>query len=90
MFDTSKYYTYAKNLEKIKIATYIIYGIIGFLIGGTITATTKSGMYTVLGILIGLVIAYIRTINIKIRIQKMYWEIDMYSKMNKVSNELNK
>lgn len=78
IFDQEKYYKYTKTLEKYVIAIYVIsilisisigqfYGFIGIIISG----------------LIGFFIASIYTIMIKIKIQKMNWEIEIYNIIKK-------
>lgn len=84
MFSVSKYYEYIKSLERTKIILYVIYGILGSIIGGLITAASGNGLTTLIGIGLGLLIANNQTLGIKIKIQKMYWEIEMYNKMNKI------
>jgi len=91
MFNISKYYELIKRIKRNKITIYTIYGIVGYFIGSSITSISrtlmltksKSIMPTMIGIIIGLFIAYQQTLSLDIKIQKMYWEIDIYNKLNK-------
>lgn len=83
MFSASKYYEYIKSLEKFKTAIYIIYGVVGLLV----TIISANILIILMGIGIGLGLAHIQTIGLKIKIQKMYWEIEMYNKMNKIAEK---
>jgi len=89
MFNISKYYELIKRIKGNKIAVYTIYGFIGYFIGNSIASISlnrsKSMMPTIIGIIIGLFIAYQKTLTLDIKMQKMYWEIDIYNKLNKIT-----
>ena len=98
MFNIGKYYELIKRIKGNKIAIYTIYGIMGYFIGNSITNISKALMLTknkstiptIIGIIIGLFIAYQQTLTLDIKIQKMYWEIDIYNKLNKISENKEK
>lgn len=79
IFEQNKYYKYIGTLEKIIIAFYIFYILIGILIG----AYAGSGFTIIICGLIGFFAAGIQTILIKIRIQEMKWKMDIYNKLIK-------
>ena len=78
LFEQENYYKYIQTLEKIKTAYYVIFILIGILIG----ATTTNGLAIITGGLIGFFAAAMSTLAIKIKIQKMKWEMDIYNKIN--------
>lgn len=82
MFSASKYNDFINRLNKYKILTYVIYGLIGCFVGSIGDENTIVNI--IFGIAIGLYIAYKRTLALDIKIQKMYWEIDIYNKINKI------
>ena len=77
LFEQEKYYKYIQTLEKTKIAYYIIFIILGILLG----AITGNGINIIIGGIIGFFIAGLSTLGIKIKIQKMKWEMDIYNKI---------
>lgn len=84
LFEPEKYYKYIQTLEKTKTAYYVIFILIGILIG----TATANGTAIILGGLIGFFIAGIYTLGIKIKIQKMKWEMDIYNKIKEKNNIL--
>ena len=98
MFNISKYYELIKRIKGNKIAVYTIYGIMGYFIGNSIASVSrilmltksKSMMPTIIGVIIGLFIAYQQTLTLDIKMQKMYWEIDVYNKLNKIAENKEK
>ena len=92
MFNIGKYYELIRRIKGNKIAIYTIYAIMGYFLGNIITSVSKaltitrskSVIPTVIGIILGLFIAYQKTLTLDINIQKMYWEIDVYNKLNKI------
>lgn len=77
LFEKEKYYKYIRTLEEIKIGIYILIIFITMKISNAI----GKGLY--LGIIIGILISILYTIMIKIKIQKMKWEIDIYDMLKK-------
>lgn len=93
MFSISKYYNLIKRIEYNKIATFVIYGLLGYLIGTSFATIAKaitmskktSTIPIIICIAVGIYIAYQRTLSLDIKMQKMYWEIDIYNKLNKIT-----
>lgn len=85
IFDQEKYYKYTKKLEKYVIAIYIVLILIGvvmgYWIGDWTTYEPTKGL--IIGGLIGFFLANLYTITIKIKIQKMNWEMEIYNIVKK-------
>ena len=82
MFEKEKYYKLIKDLEKIVTIIYVlilIFSVIIGLIGG--------GVSLIITIPIGLLVAFLYTITMKIKIQEMRWQMDIYDKINKIVNK---
>lgn len=82
MFEKEKYYKLIKDLEKIVTIIYVlilIFSVIIGLIGG--------GVSLIITIPIGLLVAFLYTIAMKIKIQEMRWQMDIYDKINKIVNK---
>ena len=78
IFEQEKYYSYIQTLEKYKNAIYVIYILLGIIIG------MYGGILgVIIGALIGFLSASMHTLGIKIKIQKMKWEMDIYNKIHK-------
>lgn len=80
LFEKDKYYKYIKELENIVNFSYAIYAIIFGILGAII----GKGIGLILGIIIGMLLARAYTLNTKIKIQKMKWEIDIHQKIYKL------
>ena len=82
MFEKEKYYKLIKDLEKIVTIIYVlilIFSVIIGLIGG--------GVSLIITIPIGLLVAFLYTITMKIKIQEMRFQMDIYYKINKIVNK---
>lgn len=82
MFEKEKYYKLIKDLEKIVTVIYVLILIFAVIIG---IATGVAAL--IITIPIGLLIAFLYTIAMKIKIQEMKWQLDIYDKVNKIVNK---
>lgn len=80
LFEKDKYYKYIKDLENVVNFSYVIFAIIFGLIGAAI----GKGFGLILGAIIGILLAGAYTLNTKIKIQRMKWELDIHQKINKL------
>lgn len=79
MFEKEKYYKYIQNLEK-RLDYYYVFCIgISALLGYYLFYI--KGL--IVGLILGLILANFITLEIKIKIQKMKIDIDMYEKLIK-------
>lgn len=79
LFEKDKYYKYIKELETIINFSYVIYITIFSIIG----LILFKGIGLIIGILVGILLAKAYTLNTKIKVQRMKWEIDIYMMQNK-------
>ena len=77
MFNINKYNKYIETIEK-RIHYYYVFSFGIFTIIG---AYTKGITGMIIGIIIGLLISNYLTLNLKIKIERMKWEIDIYKKI---------
>ena len=82
MFEYKKYYEYIQILEIEKKIIYIILSATGFTIGAF-----WGILGIILGICIGLIFASIVSLKIKVQIQKMKWEIDIYNMIRNIEKK---
>lgn len=80
LFEKEKYYKYIKDLENVINFAYVIF----ILLFGIIGLAMGKAIGLIIGILIGILLAGSYTLNTKIKIQKMKWEIDIYDKVKKI------
>lgn len=82
MFDTQQYYKYINTLENTNKIAYIIIIIIGIIIG-----IATGGITLLITIPISILIANVYTFKTKIQIEKMKWEIEIYSNIKDIKNK---
>lgn len=80
LFEQEKYLKYIKTLQN---SVYIAYILIILIFTIMSIYILKSTLGAIIGIIIGILISKMYTLKIKIRIQEMYWKIDIYNKKNK-------
>ena len=78
LFEKEKYYKYIGNLESMVNFSYLIFIILGFIIG-----LLGKGAGALLGAGIGFLLAKAYTLGAKIKIQEMKWKMDIYERINK-------
>lgn len=81
LFEKEKYYKYIGTLEKLVNFLYLIFIILGFLIG--CLGKTKGA---IIGGLIGFALASYYTLGVKIKIQEMKWKMDIHENIKKYTN----
>ena len=80
LFEKEKYYKYINELQNNINVIYVIYGILGAILG---IALQRNFIGLLLGIAIGILIARNQTLRTKIKIQEMKFNMDIYEKLNK-------
>lgn len=81
IYERDKYYKYINQLEKYQNAIYIIVIIISILIG-----LATGGVGLIITVPVGLYLAWLYTIGMKIKIQEMKWKFDIYNKIMERGN----
>lgn len=84
LFDKSKYYKYIKDIKFEIGLIYSIYSILFFLISSIIGGYFNSILIAILVFALGICCASLHTKSLEIKVQEMYYRIDIYEKiMNK-------
>lgn len=83
MFDKQKYYKFINDVKSQIATLYSIYTIIFVILAYMIYQITGSMLLSILTVILGIGSISILTKNLEIKLQEMYWRLDIYDKVNK-------
>ena len=83
LFEKDKYYGFINGIEKMITVAYVIFILLGVIIG----MTTGGIIGLIIGGLIGLFIATLYTKASKIKIQEMKWKMDIYEMLTDIKKK---
>lgn len=83
MFDKQKYYKFINDVKSQIATLYSIYTIIFVILAYMIYQITGSMLLSILTVILGIGSISMLTKNLEIKLQEMYWRLDIYDKVNK-------
>lgn len=83
MFDKQKYYKFINDVKSQIATLYSIYTIIFVILAYMIYQITGSMLLSILTVILGIGSISMLTKNLEIKLQEMYWRLEIYDKINK-------
>lgn len=87
LFDKEKYYKYTNSIKSDIAATYSINTIISIIIIYIVYQFIENIFISILIFIINIIISNMQTQKLELKIQEMYWKLDIYDNIYKIANK---